>query len=58
VSLEFDEAVDDLDAGALQIARPADIGLFVETRLEFDQRGDRFAGFRRFNQRLDDRGFG
>ena len=58
VGLEFDEAVDHLRAGALEIARPADIGLLVEARLQFDQRGDRLAGFGRLDQRLDDRGFG
>jgi len=30
VSLEFDKAVDDLNAGALQIARPTDVGLLIE----------------------------
>ena len=58
VGLQFDKAVDHLHAGALQIARPADIRLLVETRLELDQRGNRFAGLGRFHQRLDDRGFG
>ena len=57
VGLEFDEAEHDLHAGALEIARPADIGLFVEARLELDQRGHRFTGFRRLDQRLDDRRF-
>ena len=55
VGLQFDEAVDHLGAGAFEIARPADIGLFVEPRLELDQRGDRLAGFGRFGQRPDDR---
>ena len=58
VGLELDEAVDDLRAGAFQIARPADIGFLVEARLQFDQRGHRLAGFRRFDQRPDDRRFG
>jgi hypothetical protein len=40
VGLEFDEAVHDLRAGALERARPADIRLFVEARFELDQRGD------------------
>ena len=53
--LELNEAVDDLHAGALEIARPADIGLFVEARLELDHRGDRFAGLGSLRQRLDDR---
>src|SRR5947207_3507076 len=48
--LQLQEAVDDLDAGALQLVRPADVGLLVETRLQFDHRGDRLAGLRRFGQ--------
>ena len=48
----------DLHAGALEVARPADIGLFVEARLELDQRRDRLAGFGGFGQRPDDRGVG
>ena len=56
VGLELDEAVDHLHAGALEIARPADIGLLVEARLELDHGGDRLAGFGRLGQRLDDRG--
>ena len=55
VGLQLDEAVDDLHAGAFEVARPADIGLLVEARLELDQRGDRLAGFGRLDQRLDDR---
>ena len=52
VGLQLDEAIDDLYAGAFQVARPADIGLFVEARLEFDQRGDRLAGFGGLGKRL------
>ena len=55
VGLELDEAVDHLHAGALQVARPADVGLLVEARLELDQRGDRLAGFGGLGQRADDR---
>ena len=51
MGLQLDEAVDDFDAGPFQIARPSDIGLFVEARLELDQRGDGLAGFGRFDQR-------
>ncbi len=54
VGLELDEAIDHLHAGAFQIARPFDVGLLVEARLELDQRGDGLAGFRRLDQRLDD----
>src|SRR3546814_5211604 len=55
MGLQVDEAVDDLDAGALQVARPADVRLLVEARLELDQRGHRLAPFGRLDQRLDDR---
>ena len=55
VRLELDEAVDHLHAGAFQVARPFDVRRFVEAGLELDQRGDRFARFRRLDQRRDDR---
>ena len=55
MSLQFHEAEHDLHAGAFEIARPADIGFLVEARLEFDQRGDRLAGFGSIDQRADDR---
>ena len=58
MGLQLDEAVDHLHAGALEVARPADVGFLVEARLELDQRGDRLAGFRRLGQRLDDRRVG
>ena len=58
VGLQLDEAEHDLHAGAFKVARPADIGLLVEARLEFDQRGDGFAGFGGLGQRPDDRGVG
>ena len=38
--LQFDEAEHHLRAGPFEIARPANIGLLVETRLQFDERGD------------------
>ncbi len=57
VGLELDEAIDHLHAGALQIARPFDVGGLVEAGLQLHQRGDRLAGFRRLDQRLDDRGY-
>jgi hypothetical protein len=47
VGLQLDEAVDHLHAGALEVARPADVGLLVEARLELDQRGHRLAGLGR-----------
>ena len=40
VRFELDETEDDLRAGALQVARPTDVGFFVKTRLQFDKRGD------------------
>ena len=55
VRLQFDEAEDDLRAGPFEIARPADVRLFVETRLELDERGHRLAGLGRLGERLDDR---
>ena len=55
VGLELDEAVHHLGAGALEVARPADIGLLVEARLELDQRCHRLAGLGRLRQRADDR---
>ena len=58
VGLEFDEAVHDLHAGAFEVARPADIGLLVEARLQLDQRGDRLAGFGGLDQRPHDRAVG
>ena len=58
VGLQFDEAEHDLRAGALEIARPADVGLLVEARLQLDQRGDRLAGLGRLDQRAHDRAVG
>ena len=55
VGLQVDEAVDHLHAGALEVARPADVGLLVEARLELDQRRHRLAGLGRLDQLLDDR---
>ena len=55
VGLELEEAIDHLDAGPLQVARPADVGLLVEAGLELDQRGDRLAGLGGLDQGLDDR---
>ena len=58
MGLELDEAIHDLRAGALERARPADVGLLIETGLELDQRGDRFSRFRRLDQRPHDGRFG
>ena len=58
VGLELDEAIDDLRPRPLEIPRPADVGLFVEARLELDERGDRLAGLRGLDQGSDDRAVG
>ena len=55
VGLPVDEAVDDLDAGALQRIGPQQILLLVEPRLQFDHRGHRLAGLGGVDQRADDR---
>ncbi len=54
VGLEFDEAEHHLNAGALQIAGPLDVGLLVEAGLELHQRRHRLAGFRRLGECGDD----
>src|SRR5882672_5985729 len=38
VNLEIRESVDDVDAGLLERARPADVSILVETRLQLNQR--------------------
>src|SRR5271165_676859 len=58
MGLELDEAIDDLRAGSLQIPGPADVGLFVKARLQFDQRGDGLARFRRVDEGSHDRAVG
>ena len=55
VRLQVHEAVHHLGAGAFEVPCPANIGFLVESRLEFDDRGDRLAGLRRLDQRLDNR---
>src|SRR5437763_6657013 len=40
VSLQPNQAVEDLDPGILQIASPADVGGFVEASLQFHDCGD------------------
>ncbi len=55
VGLQLQKPVDDLDAGAFEIARPADIGFLVKTRLELDHCRDRFAGLGGLGERLHDR---
>ncbi len=58
VGLQFDEPEYNLRAGALEVARPANVGLLVEPRFQLDQRRHRFAGFRRLDQGADDRAVG
>ena len=55
MGLVLDEAEDDVDAGALQVAGPVEVGLLVEARLDLDQRGDVLAGLGRLDQGRDDR---
>ena len=54
--LEADEAVDHVHARLLQCARPLDVGLFVEARLDLDERDDLLAGLGGVDERVDDRG--
>ena len=53
--LQVDEAVHHLHAGPLQVARPADVALLVEARLELDQGRHRLAGLGRLDQCRHDR---
>ena len=55
VGLPLDEAVDDLDAGALERVGPHQILLLVEARLQFDHGGDRLAGLGGGDQGVDHR---
>ena len=55
VRLKLDEAVNDLDARAFEVARPFDVGLLVEARLELDHDGDGLAGLGGLLQRGHDR---
>src|SRR5262245_66489169 len=56
VSLQFDEAVDNLCASPLKIPRPPDIGLLVKSSLKFNERRHRPSGFRRLDGTLHGRG--
>ena len=53
--LEPDDAVDNVDPDFFERSGPPDVGLFVKTRLEFDDGGHLFAVFCRPDQRSDDR---
>ena len=52
--LEPDQAVDDVRAGPLQLARPDDVRLLVEARLDLDQDDDLLAALGGADERLDD----
>ena len=55
VRLEPDQAVDDVGAGALQLARPDDVRLLVEAGLDLDEDDDLLAALGGADERLDDR---
>src|SRR6266851_2240971 len=54
MSLQPNKTMKYLDAGVLEIARPADIGSFIKTRLELHHRGN-FFFFRRAYQGRNDK---
>ena len=54
VRLEPDQPVHDVGAGALELARPDDVGLLVEARLDLDQDDDLLAALGGPDERLDD----
>ena len=56
VRLQADEPVHDVGAGLLEHAGPFDVGLFLEARLELDERNDLLARLRGLGQRRDDAG--
>ena len=56
VRLEPDQPVHDVRPGALELARPDDVGLLVETGLDLDQDHDLLAALGGADQRLDDGG--
>ncbi len=55
MGFQLQKAEHNLHTGALHIAREADIGCLVKPRLQFHQRGHRFASLSRFNQCFDNR---
>ena len=55
VGFEPEDAVKDLDAGVFEVARPADVGSFVEAGHEFDDYGDLLIPvLRGVDERLED----
>src|SRR5712671_3927023 len=55
VRLQLQKSIDDLHAGTLEIAGPANVGFLVEARFQFDQRRHRLAGLGRFGELAHDR---
>ena len=53
--LQAEEAVDDVHAALLERARPLDVALLVEARLELDDRRHLLAVLGGARERLDDR---
>ena len=56
VRLEPDQAVDDVAAGLLELAGPADVGLLVEAGLDLDDHQHLLAGLGGVDEGVDDRG--
>ena len=54
VSLEPNNAVNNVNAGLLELASPGDVGLLVEASLDLNQRQDLLASLSRIDQRIDD----
>ena len=54
VRLQADEAVHNMHASLLQLARPGDVGFLVEARLNFDEREHLFTRLGRVDQCFDD----
>ena len=54
VRLQTDDAVNDMRARFLELARPLNIGRFIETRAQLDERGDLLAGGGGVHERFDD----
>ena len=55
MGLQSHQAVHHVDAGIFECACPLDIGLLVETGLEFDESDHLFARAGRLDQGVDDR---
>ena len=55
VNLEAHHAVGHMHPRLFESPSPTDIGLFVESRFDFDQHRHLFAALGRINQRIDDR---